>query len=338
MFIDRNNLFYNCDKKIFNCTLNDPNINYIDVYDLENISINNSNKYCVYYSLYDIHNTSQKNGNLYYYKGIINTLSIDDRDFDVHIDITKSCYDILQNIILDNKYLNLNNVSFNIRNEPKTIEGSIWRLQSAINNYDKYDTILICDSDLYIKNKFFDIDFKKDVSIYTITDKINGNYQFVWGQSLVPCGNLYCRFKNFKTDIKKIKYIIDKILNSNIQVHFNFDELLLNHLFYKDILYSYMNMCISDINLNLYYNDIIMYIHPKDVKKYNDLKYLIKEQIYFINDKEYHITELKPEYIKKLQYASSLNEYNNNIQKYTFLTIDKYLNGIINNFDVIGYE
>lgn len=298
-----------------------------------------NNKYAVCFSLYDNYKISEDS--LYYYKGIIHCLGFNDRNFDIYIDTTEYCKNILLKICEQEKY-SLDNVYFNIH-EPRPIHGGmILRLNTFFKIRNKYDIICIRDSDLEMgQNVFYEIENVPHYSIYAPQQKCNNNLIFNWGRyQFFPGGNIYFKPKNFKTDLYKLEDIVTNICNfKNYKIRYEFDEYLYTNLFVYE---SYTNNTIYyanfDSNPNTNYLDCNIHLY-KDIKYYwliNDIRQsqYFKDNTYILDNKYRKFDGCRPT-SQNPQLDNKLSLLENTRTKHLMYTISRYILGYI---DTINYK
>lgn len=301
------------------------------------------NKYAICYSLYDNYNLSDTN--LYYYKGIIHSLGFHDRNFDIYIDTTQYCHDILQKIINQEGY-NISNVYFNIHDSNDLEKGMLWRIKTCFDNADKYDIIGFSDSDLETgENYFYQFDKNPNYSVYCPQQVLNGHLSFNWNYvQQYPGCNFYIRKKSFITDFNKIKDVINNIIKfDKYPIEYEFDEFLLTALCIKE---SYKNKClyITDhiFNNNTNFLDNCTNIYKYNEKKWYWLKNDIRKSKYF-NDDFYSLDGVSREFsYRKPSIKQHISENDKNIKelricktKHLMHNICKY---ILDYCDKINYE
>jgi hypothetical protein len=283
------------------------------------------NKYAICYSLYDNYKISESN--LYYYKGVIDSLSIKNRNFDVYIDTTKYCYDILIKIIQQEE-LDCSNVYYNIHNQEDLSSGMLWRFKTMIDICQQYEIVGINDSDNYFSNVNLQDLFNNNIyGVYTHKYSTTKNKEFnvsCWGliQFFQGC-HTYISYKNLKSDYNKLLDITNRIFLSNIYKPYEFDEFFFTSILHKEL-----------INNNY---GLITPPEKPQFKQYirKKLSYL-NNDTYSLNNKILSYNNEKPNDITKNDMSSDIYKLSKN--KNLLFNIQRYMLDYINELDINCYE
>ena len=282
------------------------------------------NKNAVCFSLYN----SGNDFNLYYFKSIILWLCLENKVADIYIDTTESCKKILDNIIVQEE-LDSTNVNFTIYNDNE--QCMLWRLYRAFDISEKYEMILIQDSDFCDAKYEYILD--KELPNYGLIIHCYKNreskLQISWNKSYIP-GNMCIKPKYLKMDINKYRYILNEF-NSIFKnyITYGIDEWLHQYLFIYELLNN--NVCheigFDDIYVPKYIQNYYFLKHH-DKLKFKKLKYLDKNKnIYYINNIPYLWDNIKPKNKQKILDGCILTKYKSfmiDIIKYIFTDVDNF--------------
>lgn len=302
----------------------------------------NKNKIAICFSLYDNYHFSDNN--IYYYIGIIEHMMYKNRDFDIYIDTTEYCKNILLKIC-EQENICLNDVYFNIHNNSEKSDGMSWRLYKTIDLIfsKKYEYVGLAEGDSLNKNSIYYTDIANRNTNHALYVRLNmtAHYRYIAGNMdrLLPGGCTVINTKNVK-NIHKINNIINEIKKYKIIKEYGFDEQFLSSIFIDDIYNSkiqYISATKQSHNIKTIPEDI--YYQASSYYDYIDIrtsKYFDNTTNMYILDNIPRIINIKPiqsttDQIKQLSIEHMIKN------KYIILLTQKYILGYINEYNLESY-
>lgn len=278
------------------------------------------NKYAIFYN---INKLNFVKNNIDIYNDLLYHLYMNDRDYDIFVDIDTYCYTLFSKNILSKINLNfLKNIKFNIISDCNIID----TYRNMFNNIHNYDIIAYHNCCYKCGLKYFDLLKDYPYGIYTqsfINNCDNKEYLSGGNENYINFSFIYLKKDNIKTNITKILKCIYNYPIIGYPDNDILDKKIINNILYKDILLNNICYISNNLNNNMNYMSDFHIINIKDYNKY-----------YWLDDSYNNITIEKINDIPDIK----INNYVQNVVKYNNLLIRKYMLGYTDNFNPIEYR